>query len=294
MDITNIKNKLGNFKKVIAFWPVLIGLGVVIGSTLYDVNQSVWQTSQNAHGPIVLLICIWYFLFKISILIDGEDFKAVPSPVIGYIVLLFGLFLYIVSRSQDFYTFEVLSLVFILSGVTFIFLGGEIHKNLWFGFFFMLFMIPLPISIVDAITLPLKIAVSWAAQNLLYQFNYPIARNGVILSIGQYQLMVADACSGLNSLFTLEAMGLLYMNVKRYESVTRNILLGLMIMPISFVANVLRVTLLILITYYFGEMAGQGFLHEFSSMVLFLSALIFIMMVDGFLEQFQFIKKISS
>ena len=290
MNISSLNNAVANYRHAVNYWPVILGLLGVAVPAFYDINQSVWQTSQNAHGSIVLLICVWYFYFKINMLINAGEFQIGSAPSLGYSLFLIGLFLYIISRSQDFYTLEVFALILIFSGITFVFLGKEIHKKLWFGFFFMLFMIPLPISIVDAITLPLKIAVSWAAQNLLYQFHYPIARNGVILSIGQYQLMVADACSGLNSLFTLEAMGLLYMNVKRYESVARNILLGLMIMPISFIANVLRVTLLILITYYYGEMAGQGFLHDFSSLVLFLTALIIIMAVDGILERFSAVR----
>jgi exosortase/archaeosortase family protein len=93
-------------------------------------------------------------------------------------------------------------------------------------------------------------------------------------------LLVADACAGLNSLFTLEALGLLYMNVMRHESLFRNALLAILIVPISFVSNVTRVIVLALITFYWGELAGQGFLHEFSGMVLFVTALLLIIGVD--------------
>ena len=83
----------------------------------------------------------------------------------------------------------------------------------------------------------------------------------MIIQIGQYQLLVADACAGLNTLFTLEALGLLYLNVIRHSSLVRNIGLALLIIPISFTANVIRVMALTLITFYFGDEAGQGFLH---------------------------------
>ena len=111
-----------------------------------------------------------------------------------------------------------------------------------------------------------------------------MARSGVIINIGSYQLLVADACAGLNSLFTLEALGLLYMNVMRHESVFRNITLATLIVPISFSANVTRVMILSLLTYYFGDDVGQGFLHEFSGMVLFLTALFLIFATDGALR----------
>jgi EpsI family protein len=158
-------------------------------------------------------------------------------------------------------------------------------SRMWFAFFFMLFMIPLPASVVDAVTQPLKIGVSYATEHLLYWAGYPIARSGVILTIGQYQLLVADACAGLNSLFVLEALGLLYMNLVRHSSVVRNVVLATLIVPISFTANTIRIIFLALITFYFGDAAGQGFVHGFSGIVLFLSALLLIIGVDGVISR---------
>jgi exosortase/archaeosortase family protein len=95
---------------------------------------------------------------------------------------------------------------------------------------------------------------------------------------------VADACAGLNSMFTLEALGLLYMNLMRYTSVARNLALALLILPISFAANVVRVMLLVLVTVHFGDAAGQGFTHGFAGLVLFLVALVLILAVDRLLS----------
>jgi exosortase B len=155
---------------------------------------------------------------------------------------------------------------------------------LWFPFFFMLFMVPLPSEFVAAVTLPMKMAVSWATEHLLYAAGYPMSRTGVILQIGQYQLLVADACAGLQTLLTLEALGLFYLNLMRHPSAFRNIGLALFIIPISFSANVIRVVALTLITYYFGDAAGQGFLHGFAGMVLFITALLLILTVDSSLQ----------
>jgi exosortase len=134
------------------------------------------------------------------------------------------------------------------------------------------------------LTMPMKMAVSYVTEHILYWANYPIARNGVILQIGQYQLLVADACAGLQTLLTLEALGLFYLNVVRHTSAFRNVMLAIFIIPISFSANVIRVITLTLITYYFGEAAGQGFLHGFAGMVLFVTALILILVADKILR----------
>jgi exosortase len=132
--------------------------------------------------------------------------------------------------------------------------------------------------------MPMKLAVSYVAEHILYWLDFPIARTGVILQIGQYQLLVANACAGMHTLISLEALGLLYLNLVKHDSLFRNISLAIMIVPISFTANVIRVMVLTLITYYFGDAAGQGFVHGFAGMVLFMVALILIMGFDSLLQ----------
>ncbi len=121
---------------------------------------------------------------------------------------------------------------------------------------------------------------------MLYELGYPVARTGVIMSVGPYQLLVADACAGLNSMFTLEALGMLYMNLMNYTNVKRNVTLALLLIPIAFLANIVRVMILVLVTYHFGDEAGQGFVHGFAGMVLFMVALMLMLLTDKFLGLF--------
>jgi exosortase/archaeosortase family protein len=121
-----------------------------------------------------------------------------------------------------------------------------------------------------------------------------VGRSGVTLTVGPYQLLVADACAGLNSMFTLEALGMLYMNLMQYTSAARNITLALLLVPVAFIANVCRVLILVLVTYYLGDEAGQGFVHGFAGMVLFLLALVMMLVLDKLLGYFFFEKAKAS
>ena len=121
---------------------------------------------------------------------------------------------------------------------------------------------------------------------MLYSLGYPVGRSGVILTVGPYQLLVADACAGLNSMFTLEALGLLYMNLMHYTSLARNATLAVLLIPIAFAANIVRVMILVLVTYHLGDAAGQGFVHGFAGLVLFLVALVMMLAVDQLLGRF--------
>jgi exosortase len=116
---------------------------------------------------------------------------------------------------------------------------------------------------------------------VLQAVGYPIGHSGVVITIGQYQLLVVQACAGLTTMFTLEAMGLLYLNLMGYKSWVRNVALALLVVPISLTANVIRVILIALLTYHFGDAVGQGYMHNMSGIVLFATALAFIFAVDG-------------
>lgn len=261
---------------------VALGLAVMYVPSFIDLFRTIWSTDEQAHGPIVLGLSVWLLWRKWPALVSMPAGGA--RPALAWPVMIIAGLCYALGRSQGILIFEVGSLVWMVAGLLLLLRGPAAVRLMWFALFFMLFMIPLPGIVVDTLTAPMKMAVSYVAEQILYAAGYPIARTGVMLQIGQYQLLVADACAGLHTLFTLEALGLLYLNVVRHASVLRNISLAILIVPISFTANVIRVMVLTLITYHFGDEAGQGFLHGFSGMVLFISALLLIIAADSALR----------
>jgi exosortase B len=263
--------------------PVLLGMLVLYVPTFHRLFTGLWATEEQAHGPIILLLALWLMYRQWPAMLARADGQ--PSAI-GWPVLGVGLLAYILGRSQGIIAFEIASFILLLAAVLMLKCGHGALKVQWFAFFFMAFMVPLPGPLVGMLTMPMKMAVSWATEHLLFAAGYPIARSGVILQVGQYQLLVADACAGLQTLLTLEALGLFYLNVVRHSSAFRNVALALLIIPISFTANVIRVITLSLVTYYLGDAAGQGFLHGFAGMVLFITALLLIIGVDAFLQWF--------
>jgi exosortase/archaeosortase family protein len=81
-------------------------------------------------------------------------------------------------------------------------------------------------------------------------------------------------------------MGLLYLYLMKHTSVARNLLIIAAILPIAFAANVIRVMVLVLVTYHLGDEAGQGFLHGFAGIMLFIIGLLFLFALDGLLGFF--------
>lgn len=278
--ITNRNPAIILFSSTATYWsPALLGFFSLYLPVYYELSQTLWASEEQGHGPLILAISaflIWQKKYYLQLATISQSDK-----LIGVLLVIFGTLFYLSGRVLEIRLFEIGSQIFILSSI-FIFASGVKNlRNLWFPLFFLVFMIPLPIDVVNAITLPMKIAVSIVAENILYWLDYPIARSGVIIQIGVYKLLVADACAGLHTVFTLEAMGLLYLHLIKRDSLYRNISLAILIVPISFISNSLRVITLILITYYFGDEVGQGFIHGFAGMFLFGVALVLIIFVDS-------------
>ena len=267
----------------VVFAALALGLAVLYGPAYNELAHTLWASDEQGHGPIILAVSAWLLYSK------RHDLAAVPSRPLGWLgwpMLVFAMVLYALGRSQDIIMFQIGSQIIVLVSLLLIFKGLRALRLVWFPLFFMLFMVPLPEALVATMTGPLKSAVSAVASNLLYQLGYPVGRSGVVMTVGPYQLLVADACAGLNSMFTLEALGMLYMNLMRYTNPARNIVLALLLVPTAFAANIVRVMILVLVTYHFGDEAGQGFVHGFAGMVLFMVALGLMLVLDKVLGLF--------
>lgn len=258
---------------------VLLALGFLVMylPTYITLDKTIWNIVGQGHGPVMLALTLWLAWQRWGALVALPQ---QPAGLAGGVLFGLGLLFYIAGHSQDILLFDVGSQIPLLAGLLLLYKGWPGLKKMWFPLFFLIFLIPMPSPAVDALTGPLKAGVSYVAEWLIYKAGYPIGRAGVTLTIGPYQLLVADACAGLNSIFALEAIGVFYMSVAQHTNKARNIALAIAILPISFVSNVIRVITLVLVTYYLGDDVGQGFVHDFAGILLFMVATALTIFVD--------------
>jgi exosortase B len=264
-----------------AWLPLAIGLAAVYVPSYLALSSTIWTTEENGHGPIVLAVFAWLVWRQRDVLVQGVPH---PNPAAGWASLVLGLALFVLGHSQSIEALSTASHIPVLIGVLLLLRGWGAVKALWFPLVFLLFLIPIPGVILDPITAVLKQHVSSIVENALYALGYPIGRRGVTIQIGAYQLLMADACSGLNSIFSLSALGVLYLYLMRYRSRLHVALMLISIIPIAIAANVIRVATLVLVTYYFGDEVGQGLAHGAAGMLLFVVALVLLFALDSLLR----------
>ena len=254
-----------------------IGLAVLILPTMFQVARDSWSTEQGGHGPLVLATGLWAVWRELK----SRDVERKPGNLIlGLLMLGISLGVFVIARITGILEIEAFAMYGALIAGVYVVQGPALVRLIWFPLIYLAFTLPPPDTVVAAVTQPIKIAISSWAVTLLHVIGYPIASSGVTIQIGQYQLLVAAACAGLNSIVTLTALCLFYVYLRHRSNLAAFLVIALAAIPIAIVANFVRVLVLILMTYHLGDAVAQGFMHDFAGLLMFSVALFTIFAVD--------------
>jgi exosortase len=268
-----------------AFGPLMlmVGLAFVVVPTMAFVARISWSTESGAHGPIVLFTGLW-LLWRLWP--DARPLVEPPPAALAVIGLAVTLPLYLAARIAQIVEIQGYLMYAVVLASIYALIGLPAMRRLWFPLLYLAFMFPLPDTLVAALTGSLKTGISHFAVSFLYQFGYPIGSAGVTIQVGQFQLLVAAACSGLNSIVALTAISLFYVYMRHQADWRYALLLTVLILPVAIFTNFVRVLILILLTYHAGDAVAQGFLHNFAGLTMFSVALMTIFALDSVIEPF--------
>jgi exosortase len=250
---------------------LVLGIAALVLPTLFSLATIYWSTTNGAHGPILLVSGIWLLAR------ERAGIRLAPRSIsIAWLGFLLPplLLLYAYARAFGILTLESAALYAALVLLAVYYWGPATVRRLWFAIAYLGFLVRPPAGLVAELTQPLKIWISDSAVSLLHIFDYPVASAGVRIQIGQYELLVQQACAGLGSIFSLFAICLLYVHLVRRADPLRSTLLLLAVIPVALGANYLRVVILILLTYHAGNNIGQGFAHDAAGLLTFVLSLL--------------------
>jgi exosortase len=250
----------GSANRNLSLWlPVALGLLVLYVPTYRDLSELFWAREGGAPG---IVVAIWMWLLwreRAALLVER---RTLLGFAIGWSAIAIGGVMYALGRSQQMFQLEAGSQLLVMTGIALALLGPASTRRLWFVLAFLVFTVPLPGSFMDSLLVPLKEFVSAFVTNVLFAAGLPIARDGVVIYVGPYQMFIADACSGLNQLVALTAIGVLYVHLAAYRKWWPTWLLLAAIAPVAIVANLVRVLTLVLATYFGGDDLGSR-LHDY-------------------------------
>lgn len=224
-----------------------------------------WTDPEYAHAFLVVPFAIGLVWMR------REAFRACPRTprTSGYLVVLVGLGLLALGTLGAEVFLSRVSFMVIVAGAV-VFLAGWRHLRIAaLPVTLLALAIPLPTIVSNQITLPLQFVASATAEHALSWTNIPILREGNVLVLPNATLQVAEACSGIRSLFALITVAL----VVAWTFERRNTVRALIIfsaIPIAVVTNAARVAATAMATYWWGSNIATGPLHEFGGWALFI------------------------
>lgn len=225
---------------------------------------SVWQ---NAHG-LLLAIFVIYLIRK-----ELKDKAHLPtsSNVWGFVVLIPALLLYMLDAGMHTQLLSAVALILSLPGLALLFLGTERTKAILFPLGFLLFTLPIPLAFTETAHLILRKIATFGAVNIIPHLGISIYAEGTVLHTPRGELMVADACSGFSTLYASVAIACLV--AYRCTSPRRRLAVLLAAAPVAILANMIRVSLLVVLVDWQGvEILGTSW-HTISGLFTFALAL---------------------
>jgi exosortase len=261
-------------------WPALLGLSALAVPTVVGFSKNAWTREAGSHGPLVLITGLWLLWRQMSVLV--RDARR-GDVWLSALIFAPSLALYVFARVFDFASLEAIGLIGVGVAMLHDAFGFPALLKNWFVILYLGFAVPPPGALIDRITAPLKQFVSEVAMRAVSLFGIPASRQGVTLFVSKYQLLMEDACSGMNSLVGLTAISLLYIYLLRGTSARYALLMTAFVIPIAIVGNILRVITLILLTNFAGDEVAQGFLHYTAGFLLFAMDLLLVFALDSLL-----------
>jgi len=244
---------------ILMYLPLFIWM---VQSWLYDPNYY--------HGLLIPIISGFIFWMR------RHNFKKAITWPAGGIILGSGLVIYILSHVISMYILTAVSFLLVVLGIIAYITGREVVKTFIFPVLFLIFMIPLPF--LDRISYILQNFTTSLTATISQWIGLPVTTSGNQIQLPDITLTVGAACSGINSLYSLLALAALLAFLIK-SSAWKRAVIFISSVPIAILANIIRVTLIILIAYYFGEENALNYFHDFSSILLFLLALVLLILL---------------
>ena len=259
---------------------LLFGFWFAIFWPVYPEMVNTWlNSSNNSHGILVPVISAFFIWNKREDLLRAE----VGSSSWGLAILASSMVLYILAYAGQVAVAARLMIVTSLIGLVLFNYGREVFGLLKFPLIYLVFMVPVPVSIYSLVAFPLQLFATKVSHFLISLVQIPVYREGNMLYFVQTQLEVAEACSGLRSMVAFVMLSVLFAYLM--QGWGRRIILVASAIPLAIFANIVRVTGTGVLAHFYGGDVARGFMHKFSGMAVFAFGFVLLFLVYWLLNK---------
>jgi exosortase len=255
------------------YTPVVIGFVLValyLPSIIWLIRT--WlDDPQYSHGFLILPVSAFIVWTR------RKELVSTKPLVWGAAVLAIGFLAYVLGFIWRIYWVLTYSFLIVAFGLLLYFRGTRAARSMLFPICFLVFMIPLP-NLYLLSTFMQSISACWSVA-IVHWTGIPATRTGAEVHLSQSAFTIGTPCSGMNTLISLLALAALFLYFLK-APFYKKACLFLLAFPIAILANVFRITLLLLVANQWGAEAALGFLHGFSNLLLFLIALLLLLLLS--------------
>ena len=252
--------------------------------TLFPLTQ---QQEQYSHIVLIPCVSLYVLYFDRKAIFASREW----SPWLGALVIGLGAWCYWSAGATIFapdqLSMMILALVLMCWGIVLSCFGVTLFRKVSFGLLFLLFMVPPPLLLLDAVIGFLQRSSAEATALLFSILGVPVFRQGFVFSLSNFTIHVAEECSGIRSALSLFITSLVAGHVFLRSAWTKMGLVAVVV-PLAIVKNAFRIVgLSLLANYVDPTFITDSTLHRNGGIPLFLLSLVVLFSLAWLLRRFE-------
>jgi exosortase len=244
-------------------------IAVAYGRTAATLWRMWSHNSTYSHGFLIAPISVFLVW---NLRRQLRETPVTPSWA-GLPVVVLAMFLQIVGIRGDVTMFQAHSLILLVAGLTWTWFGPGVLRRLAFPIAFLVFGAPTFPVIVNQLSVRLKAIAAFGSVSVAQALGVSVSLHGMDLYLQTGVMAIEGACSGLNSLIALMALGALFAYLGT-GAAWRRWLLFVCSAPVALAGNIVRISSLCVYAGLTDTTRATGLFHNIGGFVLFGFALL--------------------
>jgi exosortase len=276
---------------LLAVLPVSSGFGVG-AKPLLTILRGIWSGSADlGHGPFLPLVSLYVVYSRRKAIADSMG----RPDARGLVFVLLGVLLFWMGVKSEGARLCMVALAMLVWAVPLSVWGAGVARQLVFPAAFLFLCLPID-TLVVYFSMKLRLLAAAMGVGIANGIGIHTVRigTGIHSTVGDgFNLDVAEACSGLRSIFAMIALSATYAFFTQ-KTLIRKWALFAFAVPVAVIGNVARIVAIVIVAAIFGEKKATGFYHDYSGYIVFVVAILLLMELGHLIAKYSLPPRVAS